>query len=104
MNMGLKQSDTSSPNAAPGVQFSEEKQSRVIPPLSIGDGILAAKKEERSDSKTDQHLKKATNLLDELKAEEHSGFKASMSLDGSKEKQSDRYEEEFEEIDEDLPD
>jgi hypothetical protein len=45
-------------------------------------------------------------LLDELKAEENSGFKASMSLDGSKreEKQSDRYEEEFEEIDEDLPD
>ena len=45
-------------------------------------------------------------MLDELKAEENSGFKASMSLDGSKreEKQSDKYEEEFEEIDEDLPD
>jgi len=34
------ESESSSPNAPPGVQFSEEKQSKIIAPISIGEGIL----------------------------------------------------------------
>jgi len=129
MGLGLGMpSDNSSPNAAPGVQFSEEKQSRVIQPLSVGDGILGKDKSSPQEVRntTDKHLEKATSLLDELSREERSGFKADLSNldknpsdnsakqpvnkeisekdDGKKAKSDDdNYEDEFEEIDEDLP-
>ena len=69
----------SSPDAAPGVQFSEEKGTgdKRIAPLSVGEGILPpAKKSPLPDDKTGQHLDKANSLLDELSREERSGFKA----------------------------
>lgn len=69
----------SSPEAAPGVQFSEEKGTgdKRIAPLSIGEGILPpTKKSPAPDDKTGQHLDKANSLLDELSREERSGFKA----------------------------
>ena len=120
-----KESDNSSPNAAPGVQFSEEKASRVIQPLSIGEGILS---KERSppvaSNTTDKHLEKANSLLDELSREEKSGFKAELGLvpESSTERLpgdaakaapvkrttsdiDDNYDgDDFDDIDEDLPD
>jgi hypothetical protein len=69
----------SSPDAAPGVQFSEEKgtSDKRIAPLSVGEGILPpAKNSPLPDDKTGQHLDKANSLLDELSREERSGFKA----------------------------
>ena len=129
-----KESLSSSPNAAPGVQFSDEKQGKVIEPLSIGEGILpkegASPQEEKTT--TNKHLEKANSLLDELSREERSGFKAEIagldkgSSEYSKERSAeapkraggssppadekrrtseveDNYEDEFEEIDEDLP-
>jgi hypothetical protein len=72
-------SNMSSPDAAPGVQFSEEKGTgdKRIAPLSIGEGILPpAKQSPAPEDKTAQHLDKANSLLDELSREDRSGFKA----------------------------
>ena len=120
---------------APGVQFSEEKQSKIIAPISIGEGILGKNdpsppKESRyqEQSKANKNIDKANSLLDELSREERSGIKAEFTgLDNSEKSQSmkdrddrtnsaltdkskkqksdldDNYEDEFEEIDEDLP-
>ena len=71
----------SSPEAAPGVQFSEEKGTgdKRIAPLSIGEGILPpAKQSPTPDDKTGQHLDKANSLLYEMSREERSGFKAEL--------------------------
>jgi hypothetical protein len=75
----MKPSDQSSPEAAPGVQFSEEKNSRHIAPLSIGEGIMSKEKSPPHANTTDKHLEKANSLLDELSREEKSGFKAEFS-------------------------
>lgn len=76
----------SSPDAAPGVQFSEEKGSgdKRIAPLSIGEGILPpAKKSPAPDDKTAAHLEKANSILDELSREDKSGMKAEIRGIGS---------------------
>ena len=131
------ESESSSPNAPPGVQFSEEKQSKIIAPISIGEGILGkndpSPPKEKTQTKQNKNIEKANSLLDELSREERSGMKAEINAldqsDNSFEKQrlskdkddrtnsaltdknrkqksdrSDNYEDEFEEIDEDLPD
>ena len=106
--------EESSPEAAPGVQFSDEKASRQM--LPIGEG-LAERKE--TDKSTNKNIDKANSLLDELSREEKSGFKAQFDVDNSDDKVGgksqkskgkkpksefeDNYEEDFDEIDEDLP-
>lgn len=76
---GRDESEGSSPNPAPGVQFSEEKQSKNIAPISVGDGILGKQDpspHQEKSSKANKNIEKATSLLDELSREERSGFKA----------------------------
>lgn len=115
------QSESSSPNPAPGVQFSEEKASKLIAPISIGEGILGKNDPSPPKETQNKNIDKANSLLDELRQEERSGIKAEISgLDKSesredrtnsaltdtknkKEKSESNYEDEFEEIDEDLP-
>lgn len=94
-----------------GVQFSEEKNSKSIAPLSIGEGILPKDRSPADERKTEaeKHLDKANSLLDELSREEKSGFKAEIGLnsklqDEKSKKSSDNYDEDFEDdIAEDLP-
>ena len=121
---GGPNSKLSSPDVHPGVQFSEEKGSAQIQPLSIGEGILQPSKTPPKDDKIDKHVDKANSLLDEFSREDRSGFKAEFGLGGGSDKslakmndsdkqkskksnkKSDKsdsnYEEEFEDIEEDL--
>lgn len=71
-------SEQSSPNAAPGVQFSEEKFSRKSPPLQVGDGILGQQEQspEMEEDNRSKNLQKAMSLLDDTKREEVTGYKA----------------------------
>ena len=109
--------DGSSP--APGISFSDQKD---LGPLSMGAGILPASRSppKEDEAGTSKHIDKANSLLDELSREERSGFKAEIAGLSNIEKSSDKvsgladdkkvseaepsnYEDEFEEIDEDLP-
>ena len=73
-----------SPDTGQGVQFSEEKNSKSIAPLSIGEGILGKERtptiSETKKTEAEKHLDKANSLLDELSREEKSGFKAEIGL------------------------
>ena len=104
----------SSPATGHGVQFSEEKNSKSIAPLSIGEGILGKERTppmEIKKTEAELHLDKANSLLDEISREEKSGFKAQIGLSSNmglaeniSKKSSENYEDEFEEdIAEDIP-
>ena len=65
--------------------------------MSIGEGIKEQSPPPENNTKT--HLDKANSLLDEMSREEKSGFKAEIK----KSEKSDQYDEDFEQIEEDLP-
>lgn len=109
------------PAANSGLEFSEGQGSRLT---NFGNGIIP----QDSDHKPNKNIDKATSLLDEMSREERSGFKARISaeeMSGSKsghgigtgigitdiqkslrsnrKSDEDNYDEDFEDIEEDLP-
>jgi hypothetical protein len=100
----------------------------MLAPINVGDGILGKDKSSASpqlETKQNKNIQKATSLLDELSREEQTGFKAEIvnskantdlkqRVEGtksgltnkskkSKRSEEDNYEEEFDDIEEDLP-
>ena len=105
----MLQSGGSAPKPASANISREEKK---IEPLSMQSvpKALPNKQMESSKQKTDMHLNRAEDLLKEVMREEKSGFKldsdkkAQPSALDKKPTEDDAYEEDFDEIEEDLPD